>query len=98
MPSILQVKNSVWSLLKCMDGSILAFLKCMDGSVLAFLKCTDASVWAHLRVPTQSAPTRSPQSGNSSVPWLLFKKSNKITYLKWNVRSYWPDCTVEVIS
>ena len=94
-PTIQEDKNSVLSLLKCMDGSVLAFLKSMDGSVLAFLKCTDGSVWehlngkygsemSHLRFPTQSAPTRFPQSVNSGVPWLLCKKSNKTSYLKQN--------------
>ena len=93
LPSILQDKNSVWSHLNCMDGSVLAFLNCTDGSVWAFLNCTDGSVLthlngsygsvlSHLRFPTQSGLTRFPQSGISWVPWLLCKKSNKKPCLK----------------
>ena len=78
-------KNSVLAFLKNMDGSVLAFLKGMDGSVLVSLKCMDGLVLAHLRFSIQSAPTRFPQSGNSDVPYLLCKKSNKMSYLKLNV-------------
>ena len=79
LPSIMLDKNSVLSLLKCMDGSVSAFIKCMDGSVSALLKCANSSVhthlngtycsaWSHLGFPTQSAPTRFPQSRKSGVP------------------------------
>ena len=93
LPSILQDKNSVLFLLKCMDGSVLAFLKSIDGSVLAFLKCTDGFIWTHLngtwygfvwshiRFLTQSAPTRFAQSGNSGVPQLLCNKSDKTSQI-----------------
>jgi hypothetical protein len=80
------IKNTVSTLLKCMDGSVLAFLKCTDGSALVFLKCMVGSVLAHLRFPMQSAPTRLPQWGNSEVPELLSKKSTKILYLKLNAK------------
>ena len=73
---------SAMAFLNCMDRSVLAFLKCMNGSVLVSLKYIDVSVLAHLRFPIQSAPTRFPQSGNSVVPQLLCKKSNKMSYLK----------------
>ena len=96
--SILQNKNSVWPRLNCMDGSVLALMNCTDGSVLVFLNCTDGSVLthlngsygsvlSHLRFPTQSGLTRFPQSGVSLVPWLLCKKSNKKSCLKYNVIS-----------
>ena len=47
-PTILQDKNPVLSLLKCMDGSVFSLPKCMDGSLLAVLKCKVISVWTHL--------------------------------------------------
>ena len=63
-------------LLKCTDGSVLAFLKSTDGSVLALLKSIDGSVLALLRLPSIFSH-QNPQSVNSGVPWLLFKKSIK---------------------
>ena len=81
-------KNSLLAFLKCMDESVLAFLKCTDGSVLVSLKCIDGSVSVHLRFPIQSAPTGFPQSGKSEVPWLLCKKSTKMSNLKYNAQSY----------
>ena len=80
------IDGSVLAFQKCMDGSVLTFLKCMDSSILAFQKCMDSSVLSYLTLPTRSAPTSLPQSGNSKVPWLLCKKSNKIIYLKQNDR------------
>ena len=85
--------GSVLAFLNCTEGSVLAFLNCTEGSVLAFLNCTEGSVLthlngsygsvlSHLRFPTQSGPTRFPQSGITLVPWLLCKKSNKKTCLK----------------
>ena len=76
LPSILNGKNFISSLLKCMNSSILASLNCMGDFVLAFLKFTDGSVWkhlngiynsvwSHLRFSTQSNPTIFPQSGKS---------------------------------
>ena len=81
-------KNSVLAFLKCMDRSVLVFLKCMDVSVMVFRKCIDGSNLAHLRFPMQSAPSRFPHSGNSKVPQLLCKKSNKMEYLKQNENYY----------
>ena len=52
--------------------------------VLALLKSIKGSVSDLLRVNPQSSPTRIPQSVNSGVSWLLCKKSNKTSYLKYN--------------
>ena len=87
-------KNSILDFPKCTDGSVLAFLKCMDGSVLVFLKCMDGSLLAHLGFSMQSAPTWFPQSRNSEVPYLLCKKSTKMSYLKQNVEYCLPSLTI----
>ena len=97
LPSILQNKNSVWTNLNCMDGSVLAFLNCTDGSVWSDLNCTDGSVWSDLNctdgsvwsdlnlefcIETQSAPTKCVQLEFSDIPCLLCKKSIEKTYLR----------------
>ena len=76
--------GTVLAFLKCMESSVLAFLKCMGGSIWTHLNGTYGSVWSHLRFPTQSAPTRYQQLGNSAVLQLLCKKRNKTSNFKQN--------------
>ena len=54
----------------------------MDG-VWTDLNGTDGSLWSHLRFSTQFATTRFPQFGNSGLGHLVWKKSNKTSYLKY---------------
>ena len=59
--------------LRSIDGSVLALLKCIDGSVLALLRFL--SIFSH----------QNSTDGEFCWPLLLWQKSNKTTYLKYNV-------------
>ena len=69
-------------------NSVLSLLNGKDGSVWSLLKFTDGSVWTHLnnkyrsylRFPTQSSPTRFPQSGNSVDYCYYARKATKLPF------------------
>ena len=85
---ILQDKNSVWSQLNWTYGSVWSHLNWAYISVWTNLNGAYSSVCSHLRFHTQSAPTKFPHFGISSVPLLLCKKCNNKTNFKYNSLSW----------